>query len=110
MYQFSSLIAVGALWGCTNPFLNNKSGTAAFYTSIQFWIAYLINQCGSLLYYKLLSGSDLIISVPVCNSLALVFNAIVSYAICKERTTHPYRATCGAILVMLGVMVCVTSR
>ena len=110
MYSSASLLVVGILWGCTNPFLNTKSTKTAFYASVQFWIAYLINQCGSILYYKLLSDSDLIISVPVCNSLALVFNAIVSYTICKERINRPYRAALGALLVMLGVMVCVTSH
>lgn len=130
-----SLLLVGALWGCTNPFMrkgfletksqnevkghDNNSGSSntdgiiktfihkklALLVHIRVWLPYLINQMGSLLYYKTLASSNLTLSVPICNATAMVFSSITS-AILGERVNQPYRATFGVILVLSGVAIC----
>jgi hypothetical protein len=130
-----SLILVGAFWGCTNPlmrkgFVETKSsaercahvdvnddacGVKAFIISkmalianFRVWLPYLINQLGSLLYYKTLASSNLTLSVPICNATAMVFSSITS-AILGERVNQPGRAAFGVILVLSGVALCMYS-
>lgn len=159
-----SLILVGALWGCTNPFMRKgsdessgtnsdaanqnigdsgkagtrdsdapeSSGTAekshnntttstanidektnalkplSRLVRIKVWLPYLINQLGSILYYKLLASSNLTLSVPICNATAMVFSSITS-VILGERLNHPKKAALGVILVLFGVAICMFS-
>mmetsp|Transcript_34431 Transcript_34431/g.63293 ORF Transcript_34431/g.63293 Transcript_34431/m.63293 type:complete len:160 (-) Transcript_34431:327-806(-) len=131
-----SLILVGAFWGCTNPFMrkgfsetkstkekrdegnNNNypnSGVKSFVSkkifllaNIKVWLPYVINQLGSVLYYKTLASSNLTLSVPICNATAMVFSSITS-AILGERVNQPGRAALGVALVLLGVAVCMYS-
>jgi hypothetical protein len=69
------------------------------------WLPYLINQLGSILYYKTLASSNLTLSVPICNATAMVFSSITS-AILGERVNQPIRAAVGVVLVLSGVAVC----
>ena len=133
-----SLILVGAFWGCTNPlmrkgFVETKSaaekcahtntvdgnddggGLKSFIiakltllANVKIWLPYLINQLGSLLYYKTLASSNLTLSVPICNATAMVFSSITS-AIMGERVNQPGRAALGVILVLSGVSICMYS-
>lgn len=132
-----SLILVGALWGCTNPLMrkgfvetmssadrcerttldvnDDAGGVKVFITSkltlianFKVWLPYMINQMGSLLYYKTLASSNLTLSVPICNATAMVFSSITS-AILGERVNQPGRAALGVILVLSGVAVCMYS-
>ncbi|KAL7448505.1 hypothetical protein ACHAWC_000681 [Mediolabrus comicus] len=123
-----SLILVGALWGCTNPFMrqgsiesksssNNtdeqeetKSVLKSLFrlARIKVWLPYLINQLGSLLYYKQLASSNLTLSVPICNATAMVFSCITSFFL-GERVNQPRRAVLGVILILLGVQICIYS-
>lgn len=132
-----SLILVGAFWGCTNPLMrkgfvetkstaqkcahdtvdgNDDGGRVkSFVTAkltllanIKVWLPYLINQLGSLLYYKTLASSNLTLSVPICNATAMVFSTITS-AFLGERVNQPGRAALGVILVLSGVAVCMYS-
>jgi drug/metabolite transporter (DMT)-like permease len=68
-------------------------------------LPYLINQLGSILYYKTLASSNLTLSVPICNATAMVFSSITS-AILGERVNQPIRAAVGVVLVLSGVAVC----
>mmetsp|Transcript_10478 Transcript_10478/g.12753 ORF Transcript_10478/g.12753 Transcript_10478/m.12753 type:complete len:149 (+) Transcript_10478:53-499(+) len=133
-----SLLLVGAVWGCTNPFLRNGSNNEdnsdktkqrkevqtqrhtskiyALYAELihQFqqpkvFIPYLLNQSGSLLYYYLLATSDLTLAVPICNGLALAFTFVTSYYI-GEPIDQPVRSAVGAMLVTTGVGICMISR
>ena len=125
-----SLLLVGILWGCTNPFMRrgfietkstkqqekDNDGLKSFIldklvllVNIKVWLPYLLNQCGSLLYYKTLASSNLTLSVPICNALSLVFSCITS-ALLGERMNKPRRAVFGVILVLLGVGVCMYSN
>ena len=137
-----SAVLVGAVWGCTNPFLRKgatndeniggpaKDGTGEKSTAEQssksnknqsmvqsllrfrrvgVWLPYLLNQSGSILYYKLLATSDLSLSVPVCNALALVFSSATSFLL-GERVDRPVAAMFGSLLVTLGVAICMASK
>ncbi|KAL7538738.1 hypothetical protein ACHAWF_006195 [Thalassiosira exigua] len=128
-----ALILVGAFWGCTNPFMRkgfseskSKRGTnqgkgaksggvrasigqkIILLANLKVWLPYLINQMGSLLYYKTLASSNLTLSVPICNATAMVFSSITS-AILGERVNQPVRAALGVILVLSGVAICMYS-
>lgn len=127
-----SIVLVGAFWGCTNPLLRKGSSDLPAETSsskvspddsprfslgrslskfrrFRVWLPYLLNQCGSLLYYKLLASSDLTFAVPVCNALSLVFSFFTSFCL-GERVDKPLQALGGAALVMTGIAVCMASR
>ena len=88
--------------GIIKTFIHNK---LALLVHVKVWLPYLINQMGSLLYYKTLSSSNLTLSVPICNATAMVFSSITS-ALLGERVQQPYRATFGVILVLSGVAIC----
>ncbi len=123
-----SLLLVGALWGCTNPFMRQGSieskntstnmaqeeGEKSLLSSlfrlakIKVWLPYLINQLGSLLYYKQLASSNITLSVPICNASAMVFSCITSFFL-GERVNQPGRAALGVILVLIGVQICMYS-
>mmetsp|Transcript_6078 Transcript_6078/g.8876 ORF Transcript_6078/g.8876 Transcript_6078/m.8876 type:complete len:168 (-) Transcript_6078:671-1174(-) len=124
-----SMILVAALWGCTNPFLARGAAShpaenvaAASISTFRKWIPkcmhsllnfcylsvllpYIINQCGSILYYYLLASCNLSVVVPCCNALSLAFALGTSY-ILGERVNYPLRAILGSVLVTLGVAIC----
>lgn len=134
-----SAVLVGAVWGCTNPFLrkgatndeniggqsmdgkptdersnqSNENQTMVQsllrFRRVRVWLPYLLNQSGSILYYKLLATSDLSLSVPVCNALALVFSSATSFLL-GERVDRPLAALFGSLLVTLGVAICMASK
>lgn len=103
-----SLIAVGILWGATNPFI--KKGSAgvenvkAPRSSLQllcevkylacrwqYLLPFFLNQCGSVLYYIALGTSDLTLAVPVANSVTFVATALCGWAVGEEapnKTLH----------------------
>ncbi|KAL7523577.1 hypothetical protein ACHAXR_000241 [Thalassiosira sp. AJA248-18] len=85
------------------------SSTLARLANIKVWIPYIINQLGSLLYYKTLASSNLTLSVPICNATAMVFSSITS-ALLGERVNQPGRAVLGVSLVLLGVAICMYSN
>ena len=123
LFDIASLLIVGAFWGCTNPFLRKGAeqldgqkkdqssssmiggGTLQKFLRVQVWLPYLLNQCGSLVYYILLSSSDLTVAVPICNGLALVFSCVTSYLL-GERVDKPFQAMAGASCVVAGVAWC----
>jgi hypothetical protein len=122
------LLLVGALWGCTNPFMRRAShnqneenresdsnATKPFINlllrlaNIKIWLPYALNQVGSLLYYKLLASSRMTISVPICNATAMVFSCITSILL-GERVDRPWRAGVGVLLIMLGSGICMMAN
>ncbi|XP_014286627.1 transmembrane protein 234 isoform X2 [Halyomorpha halys] len=109
---------VGFFWGVTNPFL--KRGTAGVTninednkflkilkeilflgTNWKYMTPFLINQCGSILYYFSLKDSDLTLAVPICNSLAFVWTAVVGWCLGEE---IPNRASqIGMMMIIFGI-------
>ncbi|XP_021921914.1 transmembrane protein 234 homolog isoform X2 [Zootermopsis nevadensis] len=96
-----SLIAVGVLWGATNPLIKKGSlgveNVKAPHPSMQllyeiyylvcrwqYMIPFILNQCGSVLYYITLGTSDLTLAVPVANSLTFVATALCGWAVGEE--------------------------
>ena len=143
MANLASMVLVGALWGCTNPFLRKGAIEAAAesstgtdgdsdsppptaideegkpspsflssavrsFLSWRVWIPYALNQSGSVVFYYLLASSDLSRSVPICNSLALVFSLATGFAL-GESMTMPLRTFVGAALILAGTTLCVSS-
>ncbi|CBY24558.1 unnamed protein product [Oikopleura dioica] len=76
------LIVVSLFWGITNPFL--KSGgskldenmgimqrTISLYSNLSFFIPFVVNQCGSLIYYYSLGLFPISLAIPLVNSCTL---------------------------------------
>jgi hypothetical protein len=76
--------------------------------SVRVWLPYLLNQVGSLLYYKTLASSRLTLAVPICNATAMVFSSVTG-TLLGERVDRPGRAAAGVALVLAGVAVCMHS-
>ena len=123
--DFISFIVVGLLWGVTNPFLrrgmivNAKNEedpqepsswfkSLSSYLNFSVWFPYIVNQSGSLVYYRLLGKTDLSLAVPVCNALALAFGSITAWFL-GEKVNKPYHALLGGVLVSFGVILCAIS-
>lgn len=101
-----SMVLMGALWGCTNPFIrrgsietdqqkettNNslvKSSLLCF-MNFKVRVPYALNQSGSIVFYVLLANSDLSLAVPICNAMALLFSFGTS-AMLGESIDKPLR-------------------
>lgn len=101
IFKFSSpvsLLGVGLLWGATNPFIRLGSAgidnvdTGSWWrnlelevrmisTRLHYWIPFLLNQLGSVLYVWTLQHVNIIVAVPVANSLSFAFTAITGYCL-----------------------------
>uniref|UniRef100_A0A1B0GHG3 Uncharacterized protein n=1 Tax=Lutzomyia longipalpis TaxID=7200 RepID=A0A1B0GHG3_LUTLO len=96
-----SLVLVGLLWGATNPFIkkgsqgiqhvNSNSKIRKLLLEIkfivkrwQYWVPFLLNQSGSLVYFFTLQKTELSLAVPVANSLTFVFTAITARLLGEE--------------------------
>ena len=123
--QFFSFLLVGALWGCTNPFLRSGSKdlveggeadgrswfrrTLATLLNFRFIIPFALNQSGSMVYYYLLGTADITLASPICNSLTFAFTAITSWLLGEKLGSFFYTAI-GIFLVVTGVTVCTLSK
>ncbi|XP_076231705.1 transmembrane protein 234 homolog isoform X2 [Calliopsis andreniformis] len=104
------LLFVSLLWGVTNPFIkkgsqgleNVKSSSkyGQFFkeikfliTTLEYIIPFIVNQCGSVLYFLTLSDTDISLATPVTNSLTFVVTAITDTYI-------------GMTLVLIGTFLC----
>ncbi|KAJ9599334.1 hypothetical protein L9F63_010201 [Diploptera punctata] len=116
-----SLVAVGVLWGATNPLIKKGSSgietvkctnpklqwiheVKYLATRWQYVVPFLLNQSGSILYYFALGSSDLTLAVPIANSVTFVATAVCGWILGEEL---PNRNTCvGILLVLSGIMLC----
>ena len=160
LHEVASFVLVGALWGCTNPLLKagseattpaSASGAAkgrgplaSFFAEIgallanwKFVLPFLLNQCGSVAYTAALGSSAISLAMPICNSLALLFNCITSRLLgeraldsstCRATlllyfqslSCSPALSICtyvfipesivGMMIILLGVAICVDSQ
>ncbi|XP_069478585.1 transmembrane protein 234 isoform X2 [Ambystoma mexicanum] len=116
------MILVGILWGATNPFL--KAGSEGLekikkekwllqlleemkflLLNYKCLLPFLMNQCGSLLYYFTLASADLSLAVPICNTLASVITVGTGMALGEE--LGGMRAMLGMAIATIGVTLCV---
>ncbi|CAH1738182.1 unnamed protein product [Aphis gossypii] len=108
------LFIVGVLWGSTNPFLKaatnkvkrNKtfniiSEIVDHVTNWQYLIPFIINQCGSLLFYFTLKYSDISLAVPITNGVSLVSTSIVGTLIGEEKPK--FRTMVGILFLLFGI-------
>ncbi|XP_055692140.1 transmembrane protein 234 homolog [Lutzomyia longipalpis] len=125
MWNAVSLVLVGLLWGATNPFIkkgsqgiqhvNSNSKIRKFLLEIkfiikrwQYWVPFLLNQSGSLVYFFTLQKTELSLAVPVANSLTFVFTAITARLLGEEAL--PPRALFGILLILIGTTICMVDR
>ncbi|CAB3370756.1 Hypothetical predicted protein [Cloeon dipterum] len=100
-----SLLAVGALWGGTNPFIKRGS------KGVQKWqyiLPFLLNQCGSVVYFLTLQQTDLSLAVPIANALTFLFTALVGHLLGEEKIDK--ETLCGITLVVVGISLCVYGK
>ncbi|XP_015586646.1 transmembrane protein 234 homolog isoform X2 [Cephus cinctus] len=115
------LVLTAILWGATNPFLkkgsqgleNVKSSSRCgqfakevifLVTNLKYIIPFLINQCGSILYFLTLQSTDISLAVPVTNSLTFVFTGIAGRLLGEEKV---HRNTyIGMIFILTGTTLC----
>uniref|UniRef100_A0A2K5E3J5 Transmembrane protein 234 n=1 Tax=Aotus nancymaae TaxID=37293 RepID=A0A2K5E3J5_AOTNA len=122
--QVLALVLVAALWGGTQPLLKRASAglqriheptwvrqllqeMKTLFLNTEYLMPFLLNQCGSLLYYLTLASTDLTLAVPICNSLAIIFTLIVGKALGED--IGGKRAVAGMVLTMTGISLCITS-
>ncbi|XP_052033437.1 transmembrane protein 234 isoform X2 [Apodemus sylvaticus] len=74
---------------------------------IEYLMPFLLNQSGSLLYYLTLASTDLMLAVPICNSLAIVFTLIVGKVLGED--IGGKEAVAGMVLTTAGITLCITS-
>ncbi|KAL7735786.1 hypothetical protein ACLKA6_017793 [Drosophila palustris] len=118
------LLTVGLLWGVTNPFIRLGSqgiecvkDTGSKYRNflaelrmigsrLNYWIPFVLNQCGSLLYVWTLQSANITIAVPVANSLSFVFTAITGYLLGEQLPGK--KIIIGTLLICCGstLMIC----
>eukprot|EP00922_Rhytidocystis_sp_ex-Travisia-forbesii_P037776 GHVS01056273.1.p1 GENE.GHVS01056273.1~~GHVS01056273.1.p1 ORF type:complete len:113 (-),score=14.71 GHVS01056273.1:59-397(-) len=93
-------VLVGFLWGTTTPFMRRSLLSkdkqmssascsspwslwlrlAALATNWKFVVPYALNQCGSVLFYYLLTGYDMCLAVPAANTLSFLFTFLTEAA------------------------------
>lgn len=122
--QAGLFVLVSILWGSTNPFIkrasrgitsiNKESHFSQFVAEwaymlshLDYLIPFLLNQAGSILYFLTLASADLIIAVPLTNSLTIVFTLLSGAWLGEAINT---RTCCGMVLVVFGLSLCVLSQ
>ncbi|XP_023558825.1 transmembrane protein 234 isoform X1 [Octodon degus] len=122
--QVLALVLVAVLWGGTQPLLKRASAglqevqernwarqllqeMKTLFLNTEYLVPFLLNQCGSLLYYLTLASTDLTLAVPICNSLAIVFTLIVGKLLGED--VGGKRAAIGMVLTMTGITLCIMS-
>lgn len=121
-----NFIVVGILWGATNPFIQHGSKSTTvdpqkssnnflnifkdlinLFLNWRFFVPFLVNQCGSFAFYALLGAYDMSLTVPIVNSLTLLFT-FLSEAIFFKRTPD-VKSTIGCLLIATGSAICLSS-
>ncbi|XP_006834770.1 PREDICTED: transmembrane protein 234-like [Chrysochloris asiatica] len=122
--QVLTLVLVAALWGGTQPLLKRASAVLqqvhectwarqllqemkTLFLNTEYLVPFLLNQCGSRLYYLTLASTDIILAVPICNSLAIVFTLIVGKVLGEDISGKG--AVTGMVLTVAGIALCITS-
>lgn len=120
--QAAMLVLVSVLWGSTGPFL--RTGAAGLLDvqrrgllrqllaeisflgcNYKYMVPFLLNQCGSLLFYLTLASAELSLAVPLCNSLALIVTLVTGRILGED--IGGKRAVAGMLLTLLGLTLCV---
>lgn len=116
---------VALIWGATNPLL--RRGGAGIErvraanrllrllaelrflaTTPRYFLPFLANQAGSVLYYLTIARADISLAVPITNSLTFVATTLVGRALGEPAPSH--RTYAGMVVVSCGVTLCVVSK
>ncbi|ELR12255.1 uncharacterized protein ACA1_002760 [Acanthamoeba castellanii str. Neff] len=97
------LVAVGMLWGCTNPLIKLGSKgvtdlpkrshpvmqflaeTFFLFTRWQYLVPFLLNMCGSVVFFWSLGSAEISLVVPITNSLTFLFTTVTSQLLGETR-------------------------
>ncbi|VDO39206.1 unnamed protein product [Haemonchus placei] len=97
-----SMLAVGFLWGATNPLLRLGSKSPNFILFFfTFSLPFIVNQTASILFVMLVSRFPVSIVVPCVNALQFVFTAVIGHLIGEYAVS--------TILVLVGVLIMMIS-
>ena len=77
-------------------------------TTWKLILSFLLNQCGSVLFYFTLASADLSLAVPISNSLTLLFTVLIGSYLGENIGFA--RSYVGMLFVMIGIGVCVASK
>lgn len=119
------LCFVSMLWGSTNPLIRKGSKgiedihragrIRQFLAEIVFlasnWkymIPFMLNQCGSVVYYLTLASVDLSIAVPITNSLTMIITTLAGKMLGEGNINTG--TFIGMLLVISGVTICVMDK
>jgi len=115
------LCIVGILWGCTNPFLKvatnklKRNKRLNFISEVidhlshwNYLVPFLINQCGSLLFYFTLKYSEISLAVPIANGISFVSTSIVGTLIGEEEPT--FRTMAGILFLLFGIICLIADK
>lgn len=119
------LCIVSVLWGATNPLIrkgsrgiediHRSSRIQQFFAEVIFlasnWkymIPFLLNQCGSVVFYLTLVSADLSIAVPITNSLTMLITTLTGRILGEGKVNAG--TFLGMVLVISGVSICVMDK
>ena len=115
MHVLTGCVIVALFWGATNPFLKRHSeglpgrgplsDLLFLFSRPLFAFALALNGVGSLLFYYLLSDSQLALVSPLCNGLTFASTAAAGVLFFAERISP--RRLLGVLLVAAGALVMV---
>lgn len=127
IYQFVSFLAVGFLWGVTNPLIkrgsegiqnstkqtNNQLLRTLFELKFlllrwQYMVPFLLNQSGSILYVYALQNSDISLAIPITQACTFLFTALA--AICLREQIPNKMTFFGIALIFIGINICIYSK
>lgn len=125
--QIVPFVAVGFLWGVTNPLIkrgssgiqsttkntNNKLYQALLELKFlvlrwQYILPFLLNQCGSLLYVYALQDSEISLAVPIAQSCTFLFTTLT--ALCLREQMPNKLSFFGIALISIGINICIFSK
>jgi len=117
----SKICTVGFLWGITNPFLGEGARSVvktdapwwkiwvhikSIFLSWRFVVPFLLNQCGSIVYYVLLGDLDLSICVPGANGVAFAVTGLSEYLLGMHQGPL-LPILLGSVLIISGFALCI---
>ena len=81
----------------------------ARFLSLRFWLPYLVNQCGSLLFNYLLAKGSFSSTTAIVNSLTLVITLIASFLL-NEKIENLRNSVIGCLFICFGIICCSLER
>ena len=125
--QILPFVAVGFLWGVTNPLI--KRGSSGIQSTTektknklyqallelkflvlrwQYILPFLLNQSGSLLYVYALQDSEISLAVPIAQSCTFLFTTLT--ALCLREQMPNKLSFFGIALISIGINICIFSK